>query len=57
MNAEPRRLGTVYGMNFTHMPELSWTLGYPLAVALMFLTGLALYIVFRNATGSDPQLR
>ena len=25
----------VYGMNFEHMPELGWTLGYPFALALM----------------------
>ena len=25
----------VYGMNFKHMPELDWTLGYPVSIALM----------------------
>jgi magnesium transporter len=25
----------IYGMNFTHMPELHWTYGYPFALALM----------------------
>ena len=30
----PRRWSApVYGMNFDHMPELHWTLGYPFAVA------------------------
>jgi magnesium transporter len=29
----PTLVGTVYGMNFTHMPELNWVFGYPLAVA------------------------
>lgn len=42
----PTLVGTVYGMNFTHMPELSWTFGYPLAVLLMILTGLLLKFVF-----------
>jgi hypothetical protein len=25
-------VGTIYGMNFDHMPELNWLLGYPFAV-------------------------
>ena len=29
----PTLVGTVYGMNFEHMPELEWRLGYPLALA------------------------
>lgn len=44
----PTFVGTVYGMNFTHMPELSWRLGYPLAVALMLLTGVVLYVAFKK---------
>lgn len=31
----PTLIAGVYGMNFQHMPELSFTLGYPLALALM----------------------
>ncbi|MFD3471114.1 CorA family divalent cation transporter [Streptomyces sp. NPDC058682] len=33
--AIPTMVAGVYGMNFEHMPELGWTYGYPLAVALM----------------------
>ena len=29
----PTLIGTVYGMNFDHMPELHWRLGYPFARA------------------------
>ncbi len=29
----------IYGMNFTHMPELEWTFGYPLALAMMAVSG------------------
>ena len=43
----PTLVGTVYGMNFEHMPELEWQLGYPLALALMFLLGYALYRSFK----------
>lgn len=44
----PTLVGTIYGMNFDHMPELHWTLGYPLALALMVLLGFALYTVFKR---------
>lgn len=44
----PTLVGTIYGMNFEHMPELAWTWGYPLAVGLMALGSLALYKVFRR---------
>lgn len=39
----PTLVGTVYGMNFDHMPELHWTLGYPMAVVLMLLCSVVLY--------------
>ena len=35
-------------MNFTHMPELQWTLGYPLALALMVIASVVLYFVFKR---------
>jgi magnesium transporter len=44
----PTLVGTVYGMNFDHMPELHWHLGYPLAIALMFMVSLTLYMVFKR---------
>jgi magnesium transporter len=44
----PTLVGTIYGMNFTHMPELRWTAGYPLAIALMVATSLTLYLVFKR---------
>lgn len=28
-------VASIYGMNFVHMPELAWHLGYPLALGLM----------------------
>ncbi len=31
----PTVVGTVYGMNFRHMPELEWSFGYPLALGVM----------------------
>jgi len=44
----PTLIGTVYGMNFRHMPELSWVAGYPLALALMAATCLVLYLAFKK---------
>ncbi len=44
----PTLVGTVYGMNFDHMPELHWTLGYPMAVALMVGMGFGLYWAFKR---------
>ncbi|MGH3789060.1 MAG: magnesium and cobalt transport protein CorA [Pseudonocardiaceae bacterium] len=44
----PTLVGTVYGMNFTHMPELQWIYGYPFAVLLMILTGLVLWFMFKR---------
>ena len=38
----------LYGMNFTHMPELSWTWGYPAVLAVMALVGITLVIFFRR---------
>ncbi|ACZ90177.1 magnesium transporter CorA family protein [Streptosporangium roseum] len=44
----PTLVGTVYGMNFNHMPELHWIVGYPLALVLMALGSAALYTVFKR---------
>jgi magnesium transporter len=44
----PTLIGTIYGMNFEHMPEVSWIIGYPLALCLMALTCGALYVVFKR---------
>ena len=43
----PTLVGTVYGMNFAHMPELGWAWGYPFALGLMLLVSVALYTVFK----------
>jgi magnesium transporter len=44
----PTLIGTVYGMNFDHMPELHWALGYPFALALMVMVSVTLYVVFKR---------
>jgi magnesium transporter len=35
-------------MNFLQMPELSWRFGYPMAIGLMLLAGLAPYWFFKR---------
>ena len=44
----PSMVGTVYGMNFEHMPELRWQHGYAFALALMGAVSLALYLLFKR---------
>jgi magnesium transporter len=44
----PTLIGTIYGMNFDNMPELQWTLGYPLALLMMLLVSVTLYTIFKG---------
>lgn len=44
----PSLVGTVYGMNFDHMPELGWKVGYPLALLVMAAASALLYLVFKR---------
>ena len=38
----------IYGMNFEHMPELDWRLGYPFALSIMALLTIGGYRYFRR---------
>jgi len=38
----------IYGMNFDHMPELHWKLGYPFALAIMVALTLVGYRTFKR---------
>ncbi|MEZ4507269.1 MAG: magnesium and cobalt transport protein CorA [Thermomicrobiales bacterium] len=44
----PTLVGTIYGMNFDHMPELHWKLGYPLSLLMMLGVGVVLWAVFKR---------
>ena len=44
----PSLIAGIYGMNFTHMPELQWPLGYPLAVVAMLGLSTLLYAIFKK---------
>jgi magnesium transporter len=47
--AVPTMIAGVYGMNFEHMPELHWSLGYPLSIGLMAAIDAFLFFRFRKA--------
>jgi magnesium transporter len=47
--AAPTLIAGVYGMNFDHMPELRWELGYPLAVLLMVMISGGLWVLFKRS--------
>jgi magnesium transporter len=44
----PTLIAGIYGMNFRDMPELHWGVGYPLALGIMVLSGVALYASFKR---------
>jgi magnesium transporter len=46
--AVPTLITGIYGMNFEHMPELTWRLGYPLALFIMALACFLLYKQFHR---------
>jgi len=47
--AVPTAIAGIYGMNFRHMPELRWELGYPAVIAFMTLFCGFLYYRFKRA--------
>ena len=47
--AVPTMIAGIYGMNFKHMPELEWEIGYPLTVATMVAIDAYLFTRFRQA--------
>ncbi len=44
----PTLVASIYGMNFTHMPELTWPFGYPFALGLMVVAGVSPYLYFKH---------
>jgi magnesium transporter len=43
----PTLVASVYGMNFEHMPEIKWLLGYPMALGMMAVSALIPFVYFR----------
>jgi magnesium transporter len=44
----PTLVGTIYGMNFEHMPELKWLFGYPFALGLMVVSAVIPWLYFKR---------
>ena len=44
----PTLIATIYGMNFTHMPELEWTYAYPIVLSIMVISTILPIISFKN---------
>jgi magnesium transporter len=49
MAAVQTAVAGIYGMNFEFMPELHWRYGYPAVLAVMLLSGLVVYRLFRRS--------
>lgn len=47
--AVPTLVAGVYGMNFVHLPELNWYLGYPFSILLMILSSVGLWVFFKKS--------
>jgi magnesium transporter len=47
--ATPTMIAGIYGMNFEHMPELDWSYGYPVVLAVMLLACVIIHRGFRRA--------
>lgn len=41
-------VASIYGMNFVHIPELRWQLGYVWAIGLMLAIGGGVFSIFRR---------
>jgi magnesium transporter len=46
--AVPTAIAGIYGMNFEHIPELEWTVGYPLVLIVMVAICFTLYRYFKH---------
>ncbi len=44
----PTLIASIYGMNFTVLPELKWELGYPFALVLMVASAITPFWYFRK---------
>jgi magnesium transporter len=43
----PTLIAGIYGMNFIHIPELKWQLGYPFSIVLMVVFTAAMFYYFK----------
>jgi magnesium transporter len=45
----PTLIAGIYGMNFEHMPELRWLLGYPFSLGLILISAVVPYWMARRS--------
>jgi len=50
-------IASIYGMNFSHMPELQWKFGYLWAIGTMFAVGSLMLFWFGRAGWLSPKRR
>jgi magnesium transporter len=43
----PTLIASIYGMNFRSMPELTWTIGYPVAILCMLASSVLTLLIFK----------
>jgi Mg2+ and Co2+ transporter CorA len=53
--AVPTMVAGVYGMNFAHMPELTWRYGYPAVLTVIAVVCTVIYRALRRNNGFDQQ--
>jgi len=41
-------ISSIYGMNFSHMPEIGWRYGYPFALVMMAVIGVSMVVFFKK---------
>ncbi len=44
----PTLIASIYGMNFSFMPELKWYFGYPISIGLMILSSAGTLLFFKR---------
>ena len=44
----PMLVVSIYGMNFKHMPELDWVLGYPMALLLALVSAIVPFLYLKH---------
>ncbi|MSR22444.1 MAG: magnesium transporter [Gemmatimonadetes bacterium] len=44
----PTLIASIYGMNFTYLPELRWVFGYPFSIVLMLVAAVLPYYLFKR---------
>jgi magnesium transporter len=48
-------LAGIYGMNFAYMPELQWESGYFVVLAIMLVTGIGMFLWFKQKGWFDSE--